>query len=67
MHKSKWIELQCLACKKLDRMPLVQFQNYELYVCPYERNGSKCCGEMKILQIRELEFAYPKQPQLFLN
>lgn len=56
MHKSPWVELLCLTCLKKERMPLAQYQSYELYTCPYERDGSRCRGEMKIEKIRELEF-----------
>lgn len=64
--KSKWIELQCVKCKLVDRMPLAQFEDYKNYSCPYgEKYGVRCHGKMNVLRIRELEFSPNIQQVMF--
>ena len=63
---SKWIELQCQKCEMKDRMPLSQYEEYKNYNCPYEAiNHELCYGKMKVLIIRELEFAPNIQGRIF--
>lgn len=65
MIQSQWIELECSRCKKLDRMPLSQYLEYELYTCPYEGREGRCHGSMEKVKVRTLEFAFDKQATIF--
>lgn len=61
MIQRKYILLQCDTCKRLDDMPLEQYQQYEVYRCPYSNPKHP---KMNIVKIHDMEFADDPQPQL---